>query len=258
MNRKRDKIAGIYRIMSIIDNSKLYVGSTINLHLRKYQHFSDLKYNRHGARYMQNHYNKHGVNSLDFDILELCSEDRLVEREQFWIDLLNPCFNTRIAIESNRDTKRDREQVEAQAELIRKFYKENDGTRVWTKELCDKIIQLKREGKKNKEIANTFKVNLEFISTVITGNCKHGQAISTFRKLNETKVKKLKKLIYLRYTIVSIAEKYGLSVTIISHINRGLSWKNVPFDPDIEVNIDNLKYSRTGYKNKNVCPVDKT
>lgn len=83
--------SGIYLIKSTI-NSKKYVGSAVNLKHRKATHLSCLKNNNHGNIHLQRHFNKHG-NIFEFVVLEYCKKDKLIEREQYYIDTLTPEFN---------------------------------------------------------------------------------------------------------------------------------------------------------------------
>ncbi len=79
------KKSGIY----IIRNSqsvKVYIGSGENLKSRKTNHFSRLKRQVHENEHLQNSYNKHGVDCFTFEVLEYCSKDVLIEREQVYID----------------------------------------------------------------------------------------------------------------------------------------------------------------------------
>jgi len=85
---------GIYQIQSKI-NEKLYIGSAINLKTRKKNHFNELKRREHPNIILQNHVNKYGINVLIFSILEFCLKEKLIEREQYYMDTLNPEFNIR-------------------------------------------------------------------------------------------------------------------------------------------------------------------
>jgi group I intron endonuclease len=84
--------SGIYQIQSK-SNNKIYVGSAVNLKGRKYQHFWGLKNKQHCNIHLQNHVNKYGKIDLQFSILEFCPKESLIEREQFYIDTLQPEFN---------------------------------------------------------------------------------------------------------------------------------------------------------------------
>lgn len=79
-------ISGIYKITNII-TGKIYVGSAVNLNKRFSQHKTKLKYNKHHSSKLQNSYNKHGVSSFEFETIEECVKEKLVEREQHYIDL---------------------------------------------------------------------------------------------------------------------------------------------------------------------------
>jgi group I intron endonuclease len=88
---------GIYIITNTI-NGKCYVGSSIHLDRRRLEHFSSLKSNKHHNNHLQQSYNKHGRDVFEFSILESFEitddiKDKLLEREQFWIDNLKPEYN---------------------------------------------------------------------------------------------------------------------------------------------------------------------
>ena len=80
--------SGIYLITNVV-NGKVYVGSSTNLKKRRNDHFSDLKRGRHGNPHLQSAYRKYGKDALSFQILEYCSTEDLVIREDWWIDLLD-------------------------------------------------------------------------------------------------------------------------------------------------------------------------
>jgi group I intron endonuclease len=80
---------GIYKITNIINN-KFYIGSAKNIVNRWYLHKIALE-NGKGNRYFQNAWNKYGINSFKLDIIELVQDESLLlEREQFYLDLLKP------------------------------------------------------------------------------------------------------------------------------------------------------------------------
>ena len=79
---------GIYKIQNLTNN-KVYVGSSKSLKRRQYQHFFQLKNNKHGNAYLQYSYNKYGKESFVFYILEECTEEELIDRESYWIEYYN-------------------------------------------------------------------------------------------------------------------------------------------------------------------------
>ena len=89
--------SGIYTIINTI-TGRQYIGSTKHLEKRRYEHFLSLKHNIHGNRYLQNSFNKYGMQKFDFRILERLDIDGLIPQEQYWIDraatLKIPLYNT--------------------------------------------------------------------------------------------------------------------------------------------------------------------
>jgi hypothetical protein len=52
-------ISGIYKIQSIINPERVYIGSAISIRNRWCTHKSELKGNKHHSPKLQNHYNKY-------------------------------------------------------------------------------------------------------------------------------------------------------------------------------------------------------
>lgn len=86
------KISGIYCIINIVNN-KRYIGSSINIRTRLWKHRSLLRGNKHENPYLQNSWNKYGEHNFDYYIVEKCSEELLLEREQYYIDNMHPEYN---------------------------------------------------------------------------------------------------------------------------------------------------------------------
>jgi len=84
---------GIYQIRNLI-NGNLYVGSTNKLRKRANQHRYELEHSKHYSPYLQKAWKKHGQQCFVFEIVELVVDDeQLLQREQHYIDLLNPKYN---------------------------------------------------------------------------------------------------------------------------------------------------------------------
>jgi group I intron endonuclease len=78
-------MTGIYGIRNTI-NQKLYIGSSKNIDNRVYNHFSNLKNNNHKNKHLQAAYNKYGKDVFKIEILESCTREVLLQREQYYID----------------------------------------------------------------------------------------------------------------------------------------------------------------------------
>lgn len=76
---------GIYRITNVVNN-KVYIGNSRYLNRRWKQHKFHLNNNNHPNRHLQFAWNKDKSYSFDYFILEYCEIEKLLEREQYWID----------------------------------------------------------------------------------------------------------------------------------------------------------------------------
>ena len=79
---------GIYKIENT-ENNKIYIGSSVNLGNREQKHFWMLRKNIHDNDYLQHSYNKYGKEWFIFDILEICTPEELIVRENFYINKYN-------------------------------------------------------------------------------------------------------------------------------------------------------------------------
>jgi len=84
--------SGVYRVNNLITRES-YIGSSALLVQRMNQHFNA---NFKGAsnKNLQDSMREFGIEWFSFEILERCKPEMLLEREQFWIDLMNPEFNS--------------------------------------------------------------------------------------------------------------------------------------------------------------------
>ena len=80
--------SGIYTIINILD-SKAYVGYATNFRKRKAAHLSDLRKNKHKNIHLQRAFNRDCEINFKIELLEECSKEKLIEREDFWCKKLN-------------------------------------------------------------------------------------------------------------------------------------------------------------------------
>lgn len=85
-------MSGIYAILNLI-NGKCYIGSAKNFRKRWYSHHRNLNKNEHENSYLQKAWNKYKQLNFIFVILEFCEFEILIEREQFYIDIIKPKYN---------------------------------------------------------------------------------------------------------------------------------------------------------------------
>jgi group I intron endonuclease len=108
----KDKIQGIYKIQSISHPDRIYVGSAISIFNRWSDHRKTLAKNKHTNPKLQYHYNKYGLNDLNFEIIEsqdYIDNNHLLAREQIWMIRLRhgntwiPYFNINLIAGNRKD-----------------------------------------------------------------------------------------------------------------------------------------------------------
>ena len=90
----RTKVCGIYKIESIINPCRIYIGSSVDIFDRWVRHLKDLRNNTHHSKKLQRHYNKYGKLDLKFSILLGCDKGDLIPTEQYFLDCYIPYFNS--------------------------------------------------------------------------------------------------------------------------------------------------------------------
>lgn len=75
----------VYKI-SCIGSDKFYIGSAKNFKTRVLTHKNKLKRHLHPNKILQNLWNKHGEDSFQFTVIENCSLEDLLRREQYYLD----------------------------------------------------------------------------------------------------------------------------------------------------------------------------
>ena len=87
----KDK-CGIYRLINRINN-KSYIGSANNLRTRFYVYYSSNRL-KNSNMIIYKAILKYGYKNFTLDILEYCNPNVLLEREQYYIDNLEPIYNS--------------------------------------------------------------------------------------------------------------------------------------------------------------------
>lgn len=67
-------------------NGKIYVGQTTQGKTRFTQHKCNLRRNTHQNPHLQSSWNKYGEDSFEFNVLEHCTDEKLGDNEDWWIN----------------------------------------------------------------------------------------------------------------------------------------------------------------------------
>lgn len=85
--------AGVY-CWTNIESGKKYVGSSVDIY-RRFMNYYNIKYITRACKssLICRALLKYGYSKFKLEILEYCDQDSAIEREQYYIDLLNPEYN---------------------------------------------------------------------------------------------------------------------------------------------------------------------
>lgn len=104
LTMKQNKISGVYKITNTITGD-FYIGSSKNIKKRWVSHKSPSTWIRYPNVKLYQDIAQFGLNNFKFETLE--ETNNLREREQYWINILNPIYNNYRA--KGQDIERYRE-----------------------------------------------------------------------------------------------------------------------------------------------------
>lgn len=247
---------GIVYAIRCKTNDKVYVGSSVKGKRRWADHRSDLRKGRHHSRHLQRAWNKYGEGEFTFTVLEEVPEDRLLQREQHWMDSLRACdsdfgFNCyptagsplgRTVTEASRrrmsKAGKGRKLSREWREAIGRAHR---GSRSHFAKLDEaKVREIKRRlarGDVASRIAVDFKVSKTAVSDIAHGrswsHVKVGGDLSGDTsgerhwnsRLTRKKVREIRALLAKGNTIAFVAKRFGVGYSTISDIRHGRTWR---------------------------------
>lgn len=159
---------GIYKICI---NDKCYVGKDSKIHInnRLTNHLRDLERNKHWNKELQEDYNKYGSDYLTYQVLEeheSISEDDIYEREKYYISLLdtyNNGYNKTLGGVGGLGVVFSEEHLRHRSES--RTGELNPHSKLTNKQFFE-IIDLFKEGKSNREVAEIYGLHDRYISLI--------------------------------------------------------------------------------------------
>ena len=120
-----EKVSGIYKIINKI-NGKYYVGSSRDIYGKRgrwYKHKIELTKNRHYNPHLQRAWNKYGENHFELQVIEIVSENLLLEKEQEYLDEAknekDVCYNNRFIAKGGGLDLEIREKIRKQTPKLK-------------------------------------------------------------------------------------------------------------------------------------------
>ena len=191
---------GIYQIKNII-NGDFYIGSSNNINRRLYLHKYSLKKQNHHSIVLQRAFNKYGEENFEFVVLEECKNEELINKEQYYLDNLNPIYNInkiaenctgRILSEESRNKISIKNKGKKHTEDTKKKlseYRRNNPLN-FTNEIRQKISNSKK-GKNNPMYGKSYITRIEAVKKSLTGKPRPQEIKDKIGKANSIAVVQL-------------------------------------------------------------------
>lgn len=145
---------GVYKIVNLV-NGDCYVGSCSHktgIKHRWRNHVNSLKKGNHHSIIFQRAWNKYGEANFNFEILEKCSPEKCIKREQHYFDILHPKYNILRVAGSSRGRKLSPKHIQ---KLKERSYDWMKGDKNWNKS------PEKREFYRQRMIRHPIRINEE-------------------------------------------------------------------------------------------------
>lgn len=217
---------GIY-VIKCLRNQKVYVGKSLDMHVRINKHIRTLNANDHHNIKLQNAFNKYGNESfIAYTVEEVKDSDSLSERELFWAHAMNAYekgFNIAPIIKNDEKWTPSDEDIE------------NSEAYTLSREDVVEICELLNNNLTQQEIADRFCVSRTTIHSIRRGRTwsyvSEGilkERNSPCRKiLTEENVFEICEFLNNGLTQQEIADRFGVSRGLIYDILHGKSWRHV-------------------------------
>lgn len=205
---------GVYQIKNIYNN-KIYIGSSINLGQRIYNHFCMLSKNKHINKKLQSSWNIHTKQAFEYLILEFCNKENLIEREQFYINTYKPEYNLTPLAGSNATRITTEETKRKQSAKSKEMWKIPGMREKISNAVNDPIVKKYTHESKLKMWRNPEYRKQHSLSLQGKGNSK----------LTIDQVKEIRKLYKQGITCTELTKKYGFAYRAMKNILDRITYK---------------------------------
>lgn len=229
------KETGVYQIKNK-NNNKVYIGSTSGRFSKRLtSHIRELIQNRHHSKHLQNCFNQNpNFEYFEISILEVCSPDKCIEREQIYLDLYKSYddkfgYNISPTAASCLGIKKTKDEKMMIFERIREL----------TDEQIIKIFNLRNELKlNNEEISKIIGVSKNQVASILTRCEKYKYVKEKYNLKLENKHQKK----FTKEDMVVIHDLYENQKMSINEISKLTGFEIIPLRHAI--------YNESIYKNE--------
>lgn len=219
---------GIYKI-SCCQEPLVYIGSSINIKKRWKQHEATLNCQKHHNHRLQLSWDAYGSDSFTFSVLEITTMQKLLCKEQYWIDYVGFSNLYNLSNIANNPL--------ANSDILSKaiYTKQINGNCI-----TEHTVQVIKELYRDTELTDKEVAAIADVSTDIAANIRQGKTwksvfvegfLPNKRQLSSKDVVEIKTIIRdTSLSDVEIAKKFNVSKSTINHIRLGKTWKNIEID----------------------------
>ena len=118
-----EKISAVYKITNTVTND-FYIGSSKDVKKRWREHKCKYTWNRCPNNPMYQDMKRYGTDKFEFQVIEEVEESFLKEKEQQFIETLNPTYNQMNAKGLNIDKRKETNKEYRKTEKYKKYNKE--------------------------------------------------------------------------------------------------------------------------------------
>lgn len=121
-----EKIIGVYCLKNTSTN-EIYIGSSKDTRKRMTTHLRNLKLGKHYNKYIQKSYDEYGVDCFSFEVICVCEQHELLDKEQYYLDFHKPEFNISLTSNCPMGGRKHTEECKAEMSRTRKGVSRNLG-----------------------------------------------------------------------------------------------------------------------------------
>ena len=263
------KLSGIYKIYRECEPNNVYIGQSTDIKGRYSGHVYCAK-NR-GSSQMELHQaiNQFGIEQFCFEVIEVCQEEKLLERERYWIQFYNsievgynnklPQTREELTLEINTRLARGEQvsdiakECEVSKNTVRRVKAQGDweqlvkGTltkkgKVYDDQMIREIRIARAEGYNTNELIEKFGISYKALEAILLGGYWQNATIEEqpVKKIRSIKSdftdeerKEIKMLLLSGNNFEEVQRQYGLCKEYLKQILNGKRWTDIIVEPDL-------------------------